>query len=121
MTINEYGLYALLLRSKKNEAKKFFMWVVQNVIPDIRKKGYYEADKKQNKEIEKLNNTIEKLYQEIFIMKNNNKKINNDEGKYIFIVKSPDFNNINPSIDDILKIGKTIKYKNRMGVHNSSN
>ena len=44
--INEYGLYSLLLRSKKNEAKKFFMWVVKNVIPDIRKKGYYEANKK---------------------------------------------------------------------------
>lgn len=118
--INEYGLYSLLLRSKKNEAKKFFMWVVKNVIPDIRKKGYYEADKKQNKEIEKLNNTIEKLYQENFILKNNNKKINNDDGKYIYIIKSPDYN-INPTIDDILKIGKTIKYKNRMSVHNSSN
>lgn len=97
------------------------MWVVKNVIPDIRKKGYYEVDKKQNKEIEKLNKTIETLYQEIIILKNNNKKINNDEGNYIYIVKSPDFNNINPSIEDILKIGKTTKYKNRMCVHNSSN
>jgi prophage antirepressor-like protein len=119
--INEYGLYALLLRSKKKEAKKFFMWVVKNVIPDIRKKGYYETDKKQNKEIENLNKTIEKLYQEIFVLNNNNNKINNDNGNYIYIIKSPDYNNVNPSINDILKIGKTIKYKNRMSVHNSSN
>ena len=119
--INEYGLYSLLLRSKKNEAKKFFMWVVKNVIPDIRKKGYYEANKKQNDEIKKLNKTIEKLYQEIFIIKNNNKKINNDKGNYIYIIKSPDYNNINPTFDDILKIGKTIKYKNRMSTHNTSN
>jgi Na+/phosphate symporter len=97
------------------------VWVVKNVIPDIRNKGYYEADKKQNKEIEKLNKTIDTLYKEIFIMKNNNKKINNDNGKYIYVVKSPDFDNINPSINEILKIGKTIKYKNRMKVHNSSN
>ena len=73
--INEYGLYSLLLRSKKNEAKKFFMWIVKNVIPDIRKKGYYETDKKQNNDIEKLNKTIEELYQENFILKNNKKKI----------------------------------------------
>lgn len=119
--INEYGLYSFLLRSKRNEAKKFFMWVIKNVIPDIRKNGYYENNKKQNNEIEKLNKTIEKLYQENFILKNNNKQINDDKGKYIYIIKSPDFNNINPSIEDILKIGKTIKYKNRMKTHNSSN
>ena len=119
--INEYGLYSLLLRSKKNEAKQFFMWIVKNVIPDIRKKGYYEINKKQNNEIEKLNETIKNLYQEIIILNNNNKKIKNEYGKYIYIIKSPDFNEINPSIEDILKIGKTKKYKNRIGVHNSSN
>ena len=119
--INEYGLYSFLLRSKRNEAKKFFMWVVENVIPDIRKKGYYEANKKQSNEIEKLNKTIEQLYQENLILKNNNNKIKDEKGKYIYVIKSPDFNPINPSIDDVLKIGKTIKYKNRMGVHNSSN
>ena len=119
--INEYGLYSLLLRSKKNEAKKFFMWVVKNVIPDIRNKGYYEVNEKQNNEIKKLNNTIEHLYQENLILKNNNKKIKNDKGNYIYIIKSPDFNKINPSIEDILKIGKTIKYKNRMSTHNTSN
>lgn len=119
--INEYGLYSLLLRCKRKEAKKFFMWVITNVIPDIRKKGIYEANKKQNNEIEKLNKTIEELYHENLVLKNNNNKIKDDKGKYIYIIKSPDFNPINPNVDDILKIGKTIKYKNRMGVHNSSN
>lgn len=119
--INEYGLYSLLLRCKRKEAKKFFMWVIQNVIPDIRKKGYYEANKNVNNEIEKLNKTIEELYQENLVLKNNKNKIKDENGKYIYIIKSPDFIPINPSIDDVLKIGKTIKYKNRMGVHNSSN
>ena len=41
------------------------MWIFKNVIPDIRKKGYYEINKKQNNEIEKLNETIKNLYQEI--------------------------------------------------------
>lgn len=119
--INEYGLYSFLLRSKRNEAKKFFMWVIENVIPDIRKKGYYEGNNKQNNEIDKLNKTIEHLYQENLILKNNKNKIKDEKGKYIYVIKSPDFNEINPSIEDVLKIGKTIKYKNRMSVHNSSN
>jgi prophage antirepressor-like protein len=38
------------------------MWAIKNVIPDIRKKGYYESNKKGKKEIEKLNKTIEHLY-----------------------------------------------------------
>lgn len=97
------------------------MWVVKNVIPDIRKKGYYESNIKENNEINKLNQIIEHLYQENFILKNNNNKIKNEIGKYIYIIKSPDLNLVNPSIDDILKIGKTNKYKNRMSVHNSSN
>ncbi|MEU6899496.1 Bro-N domain-containing protein [Streptomyces virginiae] len=41
--VNEPGLYTLLLRSDKPEAKKFKRWVTHEVIPAIRKKGSYEA------------------------------------------------------------------------------
>ena len=47
--INEHGLYSLLLRSGKKEARTFFMWIVKNVIPDIRQKGYYVALDNNNK------------------------------------------------------------------------
>ncbi|MGN6437249.1 MAG: BRO-N domain-containing protein [Agriterribacter sp.] len=39
--INESGLYALIFRSKKEEAKKFRKWVTKEVIPKIRKEGSY--------------------------------------------------------------------------------
>lgn len=40
--INEPGLYALILRSRKPEAKKFKRWVTHEVLPQIRKTGRYE-------------------------------------------------------------------------------
>lgn len=39
--INESGLYSLVLRSRKPEAKKFRKWVTSEVLPAIRKHGGY--------------------------------------------------------------------------------
>jgi prophage antirepressor-like protein len=39
--VNESGLYALVLRSRKPEAKKFTKWVTSEVLPSIRKTGTY--------------------------------------------------------------------------------
>lgn len=39
--INESGLYALILRSRKPEAKRFRKWVTSEVLPAIRKTGAY--------------------------------------------------------------------------------
>jgi anti-repressor protein len=40
-TINEPGLYSLVLRSRKPEAKEFKRWITHEVIPSIRKHGAY--------------------------------------------------------------------------------
>ena len=41
VTVNESGLYALIIRSRKPEAKAFRKWVTGEVIPSIRKHGIY--------------------------------------------------------------------------------
>ena len=41
--INEYGLYNLILPSRKPEAKEFKRWITHEVIPAIRKTGGYIA------------------------------------------------------------------------------
>ena len=41
--INEAGLYTLLMRSNKPEAKPFRRWVTHDVLPSIRKTGSYNA------------------------------------------------------------------------------
>ena len=42
--INESGLYALIVRSRKPEAKKFRKWITSEVLPSIRKHGVYMTD-----------------------------------------------------------------------------
>jgi prophage antirepressor-like protein len=42
-TINESGLYTLILRSRKPEAKRFKKWVTSEVLPSIRKTGGYNT------------------------------------------------------------------------------
>jgi prophage antirepressor-like protein len=41
--INESGLYSLILKSRKPEAKKFKKWVTSEVLPSIRKTGTYSV------------------------------------------------------------------------------
>lgn len=71
--ITEPQLYFVLMRSDKPKAKPFRQWVVNEVLPSIRKTGAYNAEQKaptnmiealelalaQAKEIEALNNKIE--------------------------------------------------------------
>lgn len=48
--INESGLYSLILSSKLPTAKQFKRWVTSEVLPAIRKQGYYTADNNKNDE-----------------------------------------------------------------------
>lgn len=43
--VNEYGLYSLILSSRKREAKQFKRWITHDVIPAIRKTGSYTTQK----------------------------------------------------------------------------
>lgn len=43
VTINESGLYSLILTSRKPEAKRFKRWVTREVLPSIRKTGSYAS------------------------------------------------------------------------------
>ena len=46
--INESGLYALILGSKLDSAKRFKHWVTSEVLPSIRKHGVYAVDELLN-------------------------------------------------------------------------
>lgn len=48
--INEPGLYSLVLRSTKPEAKAFKRWLTHEVLPSIRKTGRYGGNNKQLEE-----------------------------------------------------------------------
>ena len=46
--INEPGLYKLILRSDKQEAKPFMRWITHEVLPSIRKTGSYSTSSLQS-------------------------------------------------------------------------
>lgn len=50
--INESGLYNVILRSDKPEAKPFRKWVTSEVLPSIRKTGTYNTTNKQSEALE---------------------------------------------------------------------
>ncbi|GHV08814.1 hypothetical protein FACS1894217_11870 [Clostridia bacterium] len=54
--INESGLYSLILRSRKPEAKEFKRWITHEVLPSIRKTGGYG-----NSEVGELVDSVRQL------------------------------------------------------------
>ncbi|SEB15958.1 Phage antirepressor protein KilAC domain-containing protein [Thalassobacillus cyri] len=46
--VNESGLYSLIFRSRKKEAKQFKRWVTHEVLPSIRKNGSYNPQVPQS-------------------------------------------------------------------------
>ena len=60
-TINESGLYSLVLSSKLPGAKKFKRWVTAEVLPTIRKTGGYQLPKDYPSALRALADTTEKL------------------------------------------------------------
>ena len=65
--INESGLYALILSSKLEGARRFKRWVTSEVLPAIRKNGRYELEQQvvkveeQNRALESRNAYLEDI------------------------------------------------------------
>lgn len=45
IVVNEAGIYALTLNSRKPEARAFARWLFTEVLPSIRKYGFYDPDR----------------------------------------------------------------------------
>ena len=52
--VNEPGLYKLIFKSRKTEAKNFTRWVTHEVLPAIRKTGAYAVNGDMQKQLHKL-------------------------------------------------------------------
>ena len=126
--LEEAGLYTLLIRSRKKEAQEFFDWIIEKVIPSIRETGMYVADKKTKQQFDELNKIIqqkdaelkEKTLRILSLENNQSTKHICSKGKYIYVLKSSLDDYIDEDKPDILKLGKTTKYKIRLGTYNTS-
>jgi prophage antirepressor-like protein len=66
--INESGVYALIIRSNKPEAKKFRKWITSEVLPAIRQTGEYATPEARRKKTDKSD---EVTWKRLEIMENN--------------------------------------------------
>ena len=85
--ISEAGLYKVILRSDKPEAKKFMNWITHEVLPSIRKHGAYITSAKMEELMNdpetwvKLIRTLQQERREKELLKN---QVENDKPKVIF-------------------------------------
>ena len=110
ITVNESGLYKLIMRSNKPIAQKFQEWVCGEVLPSIRKKGQYKLEEykqkieEQKSELEEQNNRIKKLQRETQSV---------DGKNVVYLAKSDD-------TEEFYTVGKTINLKNRLQAYNNN-
>ena len=85
--INESGLYKVILRSDKPEAKNFMNWITHEVLPSIRKHGAYITSAKMEELMNdpdtwvKLIRTLQQERREKELLKN---QVEKDKPKVIF-------------------------------------
>ena len=89
MIVNESGLYSLVFQSRKPEAKKFRKWVTSEVLPSIRKYGYYVMPSQRVIEVNKEEiKYLQEKYPNLEIKKFivdwvENEELKNGEGKVV--------------------------------------
>ena len=67
--INESGFYSLLLSSKLETAKKFKRWITSQVLPSIRKYGFYKMFDNPNNKMFKIENEIDLHYKVVELIR----------------------------------------------------
>ena len=68
--INESGFYSLVLSSKLETAKKFKKWVTSQVLPSIRKFGYYKLFDNPNNRMFKIANEMDLHCKVVHLIRN---------------------------------------------------
>lgn len=111
--INEGGLYSIILASRLPRALKFKKWITNEVLPSIRKYGYYKQKKNYENELDELMKKINFLTKE-----NNNMK---NELKFDLFPSGGIVYAVDYSEDDkeFYRIGKTGDMKTRKNIYNT--
>jgi len=118
--INEAGLYSLILKSQKKEAKSFFDWITHEVMPSIRQYGEYKLNHKLKKQIDDLNIKLEQVNQKLKIAEHNLKKPKLKKGNVVYILRTVhDTVELNENDTLYLKFGRTKDMKDRIATYNT--
>lgn len=106
--VNEYGLYNLILASRKPEAKAFKKWITHEVIPAIRKTGGYIAGEESMTEDELVLKAINVLQIKVENYRLQNQKLLEDNNKKEQIIgelkPKADYTDRILQCDDLIKV-----------------
>lgn len=83
--INESGLYALILSSKLDSAKKFKKWVTSEVLPSIRKNGGYIYGQENMSEDELLSRALILANSRILSLESKNEQLEEEKQDVTFL------------------------------------
>ena len=72
--VSESGLYSLIFKSRKEEARNFSRWVRREVLPSIRQHGFYVNDEKINS-LNQRDKTIKEILSELKNTREENKRL----------------------------------------------
>ena len=114
--ISEAGLYKLILRSKLQKAQIFADWVTNDVLPSIRKYGYYKMKKSYEGEKTELLERINYLEKQQKLMKNDLKKNKFPNGALVYII---DYSDDDINVDGIFRLGKTDNLTKRKQIYDT--
>lgn len=114
--LNEAGLYNLILSSKLKSAKKFKDWITKDVLPSIRKYGYYKLAKQYASEVNNLMKQLNYAVEENKKMKNELKKNKYPNGGVVYVI---DYSNKKSNIYRIGMTGNMNKRKKLYDTHTS--
>ena len=121
--LSEAGLNLLIFNSKKSIAKKFQQWIVEDVIPSIRKNGSYITNIENKEKLDLLNKELDdykmeniKQKKRIDVLENNQKKVKYPKGGYIYVVQPSELLDT-----DFFKVGEVEKnLGQRKNVYNTT-
>jgi prophage antirepressor-like protein len=114
--ITESGLYTLVIRSKKPNAKKFTLWLTNEVLPSIRKFGYYKMKTKYENDKTSLLQQINQLEKKTKNMETDLKNEKYPEGALVYII---DYSSEDTTLEGIYRLGLTNNMKNRKQIYDT--
>lgn len=116
MYINESGMYKLILRSRLEKAQKFSDWVTEDVLPSIRKYGYYKMKKSYEKDKNDLLEKINYLEKQNKLMIADMKKEKYPNGALVYIIDYSDDENYEKNV---YRLGSTEDMNKRKKIYDT--
>jgi prophage antirepressor-like protein len=114
--LSESGLYKLILRSKMKKAQKFSDWVTNDVLPNIRKYGYYKMKKSYEKDKNDLLEKINYLEKQNKLMIADMKKEKYPNGALVYIIDYSDDENYEKNV---YRLGSTEDMNKRKKIYDT--